>query len=140
MPFCNRCCAIPVDVKIIVTDAPPLITLAAAQSLDYLLYPQLPVIIPDAVFFEATRAADKLGAQEILDPPGQAHSRFGSLRGAKRRSNLDCPRTVSPRLLRCARNDGSIAGSRQSHRERVGCPAGGEQIGLEREAQRWIFF
>jgi hypothetical protein len=57
----------PVDVKIIVTDAPPLITLAAAKSLDYLLYPALPVIIPDAVFFEATNVAGKLGAQEILD-------------------------------------------------------------------------
>jgi hypothetical protein len=57
----------PVDVKIIVTDAPPLITLAAAKSLDYLLYPALPIIIPDAVFFEATNAAGKLGAQEILD-------------------------------------------------------------------------
>jgi hypothetical protein len=56
-----------VDVAIIVTDVPPLITLAAAQSLDYLLYPELPVIIPDAVFHEATSAAGKLGAQEILD-------------------------------------------------------------------------
>ena len=57
----------PVDITIIVIDAPPLITLAAARSLDYLLYPDLPVIIPDAVFFEATNAAGKLGAQEILD-------------------------------------------------------------------------
>lgn len=57
----------PVDVKIIVTDAPPLITLAAANCLDYLLFPALPVIIPDAVFFEATNVAGKLGAQEILD-------------------------------------------------------------------------
>jgi hypothetical protein len=57
----------PVDVKIIVTDAPPLITLAAANCLDYLLFPSLPVIIPDAVFFEATNVAGKLGAQEILD-------------------------------------------------------------------------
>ena len=56
-----------IKVRIIVSDAPPLITLAAAKSLDYLLYPQLPVIIPDAVFFEATGAAGKLGAQEILD-------------------------------------------------------------------------
>lgn len=56
----------PVDVRIIVTDAPPLITLAAAQSLDYLLYPDLPVLIPDAVFYEATNAAGKLGAQEII--------------------------------------------------------------------------
>ncbi len=48
-------------------DAAPLITLAAAQSLDYLLYPELPVLIPDAVFHEATSAAGKLGAQEIID-------------------------------------------------------------------------
>lgn len=56
-----------VEVTLIVTDAPPLITLAAAQSLDYLLYPGLPVIIPDAVLYEATHASGKLGAQEILD-------------------------------------------------------------------------
>ena len=56
-----------VEVRIIVTDAPPLITLAVAKSLDYLLYPALPVLIPDAVFYEATGAAGKLGAQEILD-------------------------------------------------------------------------
>jgi hypothetical protein len=57
----------PVEVTLIVSDAPPLITLAAAKSLDYLLYPGMPVLIPDAVFHEATAAAGKLGAQEILD-------------------------------------------------------------------------
>ena len=56
-----------IDIRLIVTDAAPLITLAAAQSLDYLLYPDLPVLIPDAVFHEATAAAGKLGAQEIID-------------------------------------------------------------------------
>jgi hypothetical protein len=56
-----------VEVRIIVSDAPPLITLAIAKSLDYLLYPKLPVIIPDAVFYEATGAAGNLGAGEILD-------------------------------------------------------------------------
>jgi hypothetical protein len=56
-----------VDVRLVVTDAPLLITLAVAKSLDYLLYPELPVLIPDAVFHEATAAAGKLGAQEILD-------------------------------------------------------------------------
>jgi len=55
------------DIRIVVTDAAPLITLAAAKSLDYLLYPALPVIIPDAVFHEATAAGGKLGAQEIID-------------------------------------------------------------------------
>ncbi len=57
----------PIEVTLIVTDVPPLITLAAAQRLEYLLYPELPVVIPDAVFYEATRQSDKLGAQEILD-------------------------------------------------------------------------
>jgi hypothetical protein len=56
----------PVDVKIIVTDAPPLITLAAAKSL-VLLYPGLPVLIPDAVYYAAAGFAGKLGAQEIID-------------------------------------------------------------------------
>ena len=55
------------EVAIIVADVPPLITLAAAQCLEYLLYPALPVIIPDAVFHEATSAAGKLGAQEVLE-------------------------------------------------------------------------
>lgn len=55
------------EIRLIVLDAAPLITLAAAQSLDYLLYPELPVLIPDAVFHEATAAAGKLGAQEIID-------------------------------------------------------------------------
>ncbi len=57
----------PVDVRIIVSDTPPLITLAAAKSLDYLLYPALPVIIPDAVFSRRRMSPGKLGAQEILD-------------------------------------------------------------------------
>lgn len=54
-----------IDVRLVIVDASPLITLAAAGSLDYLLYPGIPLVIPDAVFFEA--AADRLGAQEILD-------------------------------------------------------------------------
>jgi hypothetical protein len=42
-------------------------TMAAAESLDYLLYPNVPVIISDAVFYEATRDSAKLGAQSIID-------------------------------------------------------------------------
>lgn len=53
-------------LKLFVIDTSPLITLAAAQALEYLLYPGLPVILPDAVFYEATVSADKLGAQEIV--------------------------------------------------------------------------
>lgn len=52
---------------IIVPDSSPLITLAAAKSLDVLLKPGLPVKIPDGVLWEATRHIDKLGAREIVD-------------------------------------------------------------------------
>lgn len=54
------------SIKIFVVDTGPLITLAAAESLDYLLYPSIDIVIPDAVFYEATRDAGKLGAQEIV--------------------------------------------------------------------------
>ena len=53
-------------IRLIVTDAAPLITLAAADSLDFLLFPKLPVILPDAVLFEATNAGHRLGAAEII--------------------------------------------------------------------------
>lgn len=54
-------------IKIFVADTGPLITLAAAEALDYLHFPSVPVIIPDAVFYEATRDAGRLGAQDLVD-------------------------------------------------------------------------
>jgi hypothetical protein len=57
----------PRDLKIFVVDTGPLITLAAAQSLDYLLFIDADIIIPDAVLHEATRDAARLGAQDIID-------------------------------------------------------------------------
>ena len=42
-------------VSLYVLHTGPLITPAAADSLDYLLYPNVAVVIPDAVFCEATR-------------------------------------------------------------------------------------
>lgn len=56
-----------VKATLLIVDAGPLITLAAAASLDYLLYADGPVIIPDAVFFEATRDASRLGADVIVE-------------------------------------------------------------------------
>jgi len=53
--------------KLIVPDTGPLITLAAADSLDYLLYPNVPVYVPDAVLYEATVKSDALGAQSIAE-------------------------------------------------------------------------
>lgn len=52
--------------KVIVTDAGPLITLAAAGRLDLLLVGRAPVLIPDAVLHEATKDIDALGATSIL--------------------------------------------------------------------------
>jgi hypothetical protein len=53
--------------RILIMDTGPLITLAAGEALDYLLMPGLPVIIPDAVFYEATRFSGTIGADDIAD-------------------------------------------------------------------------
>ncbi len=57
----------PDDIRavLIVTDTGPLITLAAADCLDYLLYPDTPIFIPDAVLYEATVKSSALGAASI---------------------------------------------------------------------------
>lgn len=52
---------------LIVTDSGPLITLAVAKSLDALLLPKLPVIVPDMVRFEVIRDLTKPGAQTVAD-------------------------------------------------------------------------
>jgi hypothetical protein len=52
---------------LIVTDASPLITLAAADSLSCLTAPGIPLTIPDMVYFEAVRFPQKLGASELVD-------------------------------------------------------------------------
>ncbi|MEO8925845.1 MAG: hypothetical protein ABI306_01665 [Caulobacteraceae bacterium] len=54
-------------LKLFVVDTGPLITLAVADSLDYLLLAQADIIIPDAVLYEATHDAAKLGAQDIIE-------------------------------------------------------------------------
>jgi len=54
------------DLTIFVVDTGPLITLAVAQSLDYLLFVNADVVIPDAVLHEATFDAARLGAQDII--------------------------------------------------------------------------
>ena len=59
--------------KLIITDTGPLITLAAADSLDYRLYPGVPVYLPDAVLYEATVNSGALGAASIA-AWAQAHT------------------------------------------------------------------
>jgi predicted nucleic acid-binding protein len=53
--------------SLIVTDPSPLLTLVLADSLDVLLRPHLPITIPDAVYFEATRVRGAPGADGIVD-------------------------------------------------------------------------
>lgn len=55
------------EIRLFVLDTGPLITLAAADALDYLTYPAAPIFIPDAVFYEATNKQGSLGQQAILD-------------------------------------------------------------------------
>ncbi len=55
------------DLKLFVVDTGPLITLAAAEALDYLLHVRGGIVVPDAVFYEATFDAAKLGAEDILE-------------------------------------------------------------------------
>jgi hypothetical protein len=53
--------------RLIVTDTSPLFTFVLADSLDVLLRPGLPVSIPDAVYFEATRVRGAPGADRIIE-------------------------------------------------------------------------
>jgi hypothetical protein len=57
----------PRDLTIFVVDTGPLITLAVARSLDYLLFADADLVIPDAVLHEATYDAARLDAQDIID-------------------------------------------------------------------------
>ena len=81
--------------SLFVLDTGPLITLAAADSLDYLLYPNVPVIIPDAVFYEATRDSAKLGAQSIMDWV-KAHHNHVEIAVTNAYVNFDTARIVIP--------------------------------------------
>ncbi len=51
---------------LIVTDASPLITLAAADALDCLTIPGWRVVIPDMVYAEVTRDLARLGAASVV--------------------------------------------------------------------------
>lgn len=55
------------DISLIVPDSSPLITLAAAEALDLLLSPGIPVVVPDGVHWETVRHAQKPGASDIVE-------------------------------------------------------------------------
>jgi len=83
-------------VCLYVLDTGPLITLAAADSLDYLLYPNVQLVIPDAVFYEATRDTAKLGAQSIIDWVKQHHAQI-EIAVTNSYLNFTAAREVNPR-------------------------------------------
>jgi len=87
----------PHDLKIFVVDTGPLITLAVAQSLDYLLYVEADIIIPDAVLHEATRDAGRLGAQDIIDWV-KAHRTHIEIAPTKAYEIFDAARSTIPKL------------------------------------------
>jgi len=51
---------------LLVTDASPLITLAAGDALECLTMPGLRVVIPDMVYFEVTQDLARTGAEDIV--------------------------------------------------------------------------
>jgi hypothetical protein len=85
------------DLKIFVVDTGPLITLAVAESLDYLLYVDADVVIPDAVLHEATRDAARLGAQDIIDWI-KAHRAHVEIAPTKAYEVYDAARVTIPNL------------------------------------------
>jgi hypothetical protein len=85
------------DLKLFVVDTGPLITLAVAQSLDYLLFVDADLIIPDAVLHEATRDAARLGAQDIIDWV-KAHRDQVEIAPTKAYQIFDAARVTIPNL------------------------------------------
>jgi hypothetical protein len=85
------------DLKLFVVDTGPLITLAVAESLDYLLYVDADVVIPDAVLHEATRDANRLGAQNIIDWVKANHTRI-EIAATKAYEIFDAARASIPNL------------------------------------------
>lgn len=85
------------EFKLFVVDTGPLITLAAAQSLDYLLFINAELVIPDAVLHEATFDAARLGAQDIIDWV-KAHRAHVEVAPTKAYEIFDAARSSAPGL------------------------------------------
>ncbi len=87
----------PHSLKIFVVDTGPLITLAVANSLDYLLFVDADIVIPDAVLHEATRDASRLGVQDIIDWV-KAHRTRVEIAPTKAYEVFDAARVTIPNL------------------------------------------
>lgn len=84
-------------LTLFVVDTGPLITLAAAQSLDCLAYVDADLVIPDAVLYEATADAARLGAEDIIDWV-KAHRARVEIAPTKTYQLFDAARSVIPGL------------------------------------------
>lgn len=71
--------------------------MAAARSLDYLLYAAVDLVIPDAVLHEATRDAARLGAQDIIDWV-KSHRGQVEIAATKAYERYDLARMSAPQL------------------------------------------
>ena len=87
----------PRDLKLFVVDTGPLITLAVAQSLDYLLFVDADLVIPDAVLHEATFDSARLGAEDIIDWV-KAHRKKIEIAPTKAYQIFNAARLAIPRL------------------------------------------
>ncbi len=85
------------NLKIFVVDTGPLITLAAARSLEYLFYVDADIVLPDAVLHEATFDAARLGAQDIIDW-AKAHRSRIEIAPTKAYAVFDAARATIPDL------------------------------------------
>lgn len=82
---------------LIVTDASPLITLAAGEALECLTMPGLPVIIPDMVWSEVTRFYAKLGADEIVEWARKHHGQI-EIAATTVYAEFEALRAMNPRI------------------------------------------
>jgi hypothetical protein len=85
------------SLKIFVVGTGPLITLALAEALDYLLFVNASVVIPDAVLHEATYDAARLGAASIIDWVKANHTRV-EIAATKAYEVFDAARRTVPNL------------------------------------------
>lgn len=85
------------NLKLFVVDTGPLITLAVAESLDYLRYVDADIVIPDAVLHEATQDAARMGAQDIIDWV-KAHRAHVEIAPTRAYAVFDAARATIPNL------------------------------------------
>jgi hypothetical protein len=82
---------------LIVTDASPLITLAAGEALECLTMPGIAVIIPDMVYAEVTEDLARLGAVEVVRW-AREHRRLVTIAPTEVFAEFQALRTINPNV------------------------------------------